>query len=82
MRSPTGPNGQFPRFVTTSAPSLTKAAIAGRNSGPRRPVSAHHHTYPIEARNPIAIRPCAARQTSTAGDNAAFDRAAEALRIA
>jgi hypothetical protein len=68
-------------LVTTSTPSLAKAAIAGRNNGPRRPVSAHHHMYPIDVRNPIAIRPCAARQTSTAGDNAAFERAAEALRM-
>jgi hypothetical protein len=68
-------------LVATRTPSLTKAAIAGRNNGPRWPVSAHHHTYPIDAKNPIAIRPCAARQTSTAGDNAAFDRAAGVLHI-
>ena len=66
-RSPSGPNGQSPPLVTTSTPSPTKAPIAGRNHRPRRPVSAHHHTYPIEARNPIAIKPCPARQTSTAG---------------
>jgi hypothetical protein len=75
-----GPKGQFPRLVTTSAPSLTKAAIAARNNGPRRPLSPHHHMYPIDARNTIAISPCAARQTRTAGDNAVFDRAAEVLR--
>ena len=81
MRSPRGPNGQSPRFVATSTPSLTNAAIAGRSNGPRRPVSAHHHTYPIDARNPIAIRPCAARQTITAGGSAGFARSAEVRRI-
>ena len=81
MRSPSGPSGQSPRFAPTSKPSLTKAAIAGRNNDPRRPLSAHHHTYAIAARNAIAIRPCAARQTTTAGDKAALDREAGVLRI-
>ncbi len=80
-RSPSGPNGQSPPLVTTSTPSPTNAPIAGRNHGPRRPVSAHHHTYPIDARNPIAITPCPALQMSTAGVIALCDLAARRLGI-
>jgi hypothetical protein len=80
MRSPSGPSGQSPPLVTTSTPSPAKAAIASRNHRPRRPVNAHHHTYPMDDKKPIAIRACAARQMTTAGVITGLDPAARLLR--
>jgi hypothetical protein len=66
--SPTRPSGQSPRFATTRTPSPARAAIAGRRNRPRRPRSAHHHTYPIEVRNPAAITAWNARHARMADD--------------
>ena len=54
-----------PRLAAAQARRTTSKSSSGMGS----PLTAHHHTYPIDVRNPRAISPCAARQTTTAGDS-------------
>jgi hypothetical protein len=67
-------------LATTSTPSPAKDAIASANHRPRRPVSAHHHTYPIEDKKPIEISACIDRHMTTAGVITLFDPTARLLR--
>jgi hypothetical protein len=68
-RSWSGPSGQSPLFAVTNAPSATSVTTARRSQRSRRPVSAHHQTWPMAPRNATAIAPWPARKARAAGDN-------------